>query len=218
MHGGCRAAAIKKWYHTWYLRKALHLGHRDRRLLSSWQRKETSQTPDSMVMQRGLVVTRGPTSPITRASSEFPRPDGPCFRKEEPYQPSTAMFSTSGEDAGKKTKHGGGGGSEPPKVRWPGGLALRHLPKGRGWALRAGSLVLPALTQHVILSSSESQPPWIKKEIRIRSLTLEQFHVGEITWNSREEKGGNRTRERERPHGYHSFPSPTPQLCLLPNV
>lgn len=172
-----RAVAIKIWYHTWYLPKALHLGHRDRCFLNSWQRKETSQTSDSTVMQWGLFVTRGPTPPITPASSECLRPDGPCFRKEEPYQHSAAMFSTLGRTQEENKKWWGGGIRAPQNevTRLIASQAISQEDRGGGHqSLKLGPASL-VLTQHVILSSSESQPPWIKKEIRTRSLTWEQL-------------------------------------------
>lgn len=129
-------------------------------------------------------------------------------------------FLPLGRTQGRKQKNGGGGeGSEPPQsevTRLVGSQALSQEDRVGHQSLKLGPASL-VLAQPVILSSSESQPPWVKKEIRTRSLTWEQFHVGEITWNYWEEKGGSRMGERVRLHGYQSFPSPTPQLCLLPN-
>lgn len=191
-------------HHTSYLQKALHLGLRDRCFLNSWHRKEPSQKSDSTVMQscnEGLFVTRGPTSPVTPTSSEFLRWDDRCFRKEEPYQHRPAMFSTSGEDARKKTKWWGER-SGPPSThtKWGGqGGGYQALSKEdkighQSLKLCPASLVL---TQYDIPCSSDIST-YINEKIKIRKLTLEQLHAGEMKWNSQEGRGGSRIGESVR--------------------
>lgn len=105
MHGGYWAIKL-------HLRNAITPGlhqslFRDGHSLSSRQRREGPQKPNSTVIRScsgSLFVTRGCVSPIIPASPEFVRPDDWCFREEETYQCRPAGFTTSGEDAGRTQK------------------------------------------------------------------------------------------------------------------
>lgn len=114
--------------------------------------------------------------------------------------PAQPCFLPLGRTQGRKQNMVEGGIRAPQSevTRRVGSQALAQRERVGPQSRKLGPASL-VLTQHVILSSSESQPPWIKKGIRIRSLTWEQFHVGEITWNSREER---EEVEQERGRGH----------------
>lgn len=102
---GYRAIAFKK-IRTWHLQKALHLGSGvDASSIAGTKRNRLkNQIPCWCNPAMKVYLWPEGPRPLSPPPAPFLRWDDLCFRKEEPYQHRPAMFSTSGEDAPKKTK------------------------------------------------------------------------------------------------------------------